>query len=251
METHEFDKIDLLSFATGGCIEAEAKRIAAHVLTCAPCRSYVESFRSENAAFVRSHPFEETARTVASASVRRLIPFRMRSIYGIAASIVIAFTTGYMLHSQQPLQSMRTKGSVGLAVYVKNARGEIEKRKEQVYVAGERIQFLYSCDTRNKFMLLSVDTSAAVTRYYPVTGDSSVALEPGQDIPLPHSILLDDYAGKEVFFGVFSENKVPAASVQDSLTADFARTNNLDSIGIALKDAAIWKLPIIVLKGTR
>jgi hypothetical protein len=250
METHEFDKIDLLTFATGGCAETEAKRIAAHILTCDLCRSYVETFSSENAAFIGAHPFEATV-PAAAAPARRTVPFRMRTIYGIAASIAIAFTTGYLFHAREPALSSRIKGSVGLTLYVKTTQGEIEKRREQVYTAGERIQFLYSCDTHNKFMLLSIDTTGTVTRYYPASGDSSDALEPGQDIPLSHSIQLDEYAGKEVFIGVFSENKQYTAHVQAALTAGFARTNNLDSISLALSDAVIWKLPVVVIKGKR
>jgi hypothetical protein len=250
METHEFDKMNLLTFATGGCAETEAKRIAAHILTCDSCRSYIETFASENTAFIREHSFEATVPT-AAAPVRRIVPFRIRTMYGIAASIAIAFTTGFLFHAQEPALSSRIKGSVGLTLYVKNTQGEIEKRREQVYTAGERIQFLYSCDSHNKFMLLSIDTSGAVTRYYPTSGDSSDALEPGQDIPLSHSIQLDDYVGKEVFFGFFSENKQYTAHVQAALTTNFARTKNLDSIGLALSDAVIWKLPVVVIKGTR
>jgi hypothetical protein len=249
MEMHDIDKIDLLTFVTGGSDEKNAARVQAHILGCDSCRSYVERFRSENDSFLGSHPIDETVPSFASAPTGRPVRFRMRSIYGIAASIVIAFTTGYLLRPQEPMPSSRTKGAVGLTLYVKNAQGEIEKRKEQVYSAGERIQFLYSCDERNKFILLSIDASGAVTQYFPFQGDSSESLEPGQDIPLSHSILLDEYVGKELFIGVFSEKKLPAAAVKGQLRADFDRTRNIDSTGLSIKDVVVWEQPVAVIKG--
>jgi hypothetical protein len=245
METHEFDKIDLLTFVTGGYGEKEAERIDLHVRACPSCRSYVDTFRSQNAAFLRSHPYEEMETGAAQA------PFRSWRIYGIAASIVVLLTAGYFFHQRETMPSSRIKGAAGLTLYVKNARGEIEMRNEQVYSTGERIQFSYSCGSRNKFLLLSIDATGAITHYYPFRGDSSEVLEPGQDIPLPHSIILDEYIGREIFFGVFSETKLHAARIEDSLKADFNRTKNIDSIGFSIKDVSVWRHPIVVIKGTR
>jgi hypothetical protein len=249
METHEFDKIDLLEFATGACAEVDAARISAHLTSCASCRSFVEEFRSENAAFLSGHPYEVA--DDAAAPKPRIVAFRWRRVYGIAALVALMVTTGSFFLLRDETGPTRVKGATGLKLYVKNADGAIEIREKQVYRAGERIQFSYSCDKRNKFLLLSIDTSGVITRYYPVAGDSSEALEPGQDIPLSHSILLDDYAGRELFIGIFSEEKIRADLLRDSLAAGFNRTHEIDSIGLAVKNAFVWKLPIVTIKGTR
>lgn len=251
METHEFDKIDLLSYVTGGCDETKSERISTHLLTCRSCRSSVEAFRSENAAFLNTHPYAGMTQTSDTVPIRRTVPFPMRRIYGIAASILLLLSAGYFLHLQEDAPSSQIKGAVGLKLFVKNARGEIEMRDKHVYCAGERIQFQYSCGIRNKFMLLSIDTTGAVMQYYPVHGDSSEALEPGQDIPLPHSILLDEYSGRELFIGIFSEKKLRADHIRDEIKADFNRTNNIDSIGLSMKDVSLWNQRIVVIKGTR
>jgi hypothetical protein len=247
MEIHEFDKMDLLTYATGGSSEQEARRIRTHLLACPSCRQYIETFGSENSSFLASRPFEEIAGS--TTETRRAAAFRPWRIYALAASLALAVTTGYFFLLQGPSQVSRIKGAVGLELYVKNAQGEIEKRDQQVYTTGERIQFRYSCAGRNKFILLSIDTAGAITTYYPSQGDSSEVLEPGQDIPLPHSILLDDYNGKELFLGVFSEKRLAAPYVRERLRADFNRVNGIDSIGLFMKNVSIWKQSVSVIKG--
>jgi hypothetical protein len=163
---------------------------------------------------------------------------------------MLAVATGSFLLLRTPARDSRIKGTSGLELYVKNTRGEVEKRERPFYKTGERIQFRYSCADRNKFMLLSIDSTGAVMTYYPSHGDSSEILEPGQGIPLSHSILLDEYSGKELFLGVFSAEKLHAPSVVEQLRAEFRRAGAIDSIGLFMKNVSIWKQHVIVSKET-
>jgi hypothetical protein len=100
-------------------------------------------------------------------------------------------------------------------------------------------------------MLLSIDTSGSITRYYPQQGDSSVVLQPGQDIPLPHSILLDDYTGKELFIGIFSEKSQGLTEVQSRIKTEFNRVKKIDSLNVPVTDAVVCKQYIAVREGAR
>jgi hypothetical protein len=247
METHEFDTIDLLTFATGGSSEKEAQRIRMHLQACPACRQYVETFESENSSFLSAHPFEESIQLDGEVKPKPAAFPKWRA-YALAASLLLAIGSGSFFLQLRPVQHSRIKGKTGLDLYVKNARGDIEKRGQPRYTTGERIQFQYSCAQRNKFMLISIDTTGDITNYYPSHGDSSEILEPGQDIPLPQSITLDSYCGKELFVGVFSEHKLYVPSVSQHLRTNVQQARGMDSIGLSIKDATVWKQLIFVTK---
>jgi hypothetical protein len=251
MKICEFDKIDLLNFATGSCDDHESRRIKSHLLACHSCRCYVEAYTTQAIDFLHNNPYSASGMPDAVISTRKIAPFRLRTIYGIAASLAILCTTMYFYNHDGNKLLSRVKGETGLELVVKNNRGQIEKRDMQAYYGGERIQFLYSCARRNKFILVSMDSAGAVTQYYPRYGDSSEVLEPGQDVPLSHSILLDEYTGREMFIGVFSEKKLRAAEVRDRLLADFIRTKSFDSIALPDKNVTLCKHIILAVKGVR
>jgi len=246
---HEFDTIDLMTYACGGCDKSASEVIEAHLTRCDRCRTLVESLKAENAQFIATYPFLAPPPKAGSLSTNR-VAFRMRHAYAIAASIAILLTTGYFFHSQYSAPSYGIKGEEGLALFVQNARGVVEQRGAQRYASGERIQFVYSCGQRHHFMLFSADTTGAVTRYYPQAGDSSVVLEPGQGVPLTHSIVLDNYTGRELFMGIFSDKKLRADSVQQSIEAVIHRAKSLDSITIAGGGILMVKRYIIVERGS-
>jgi hypothetical protein len=77
-----------------------------------------------------------------------------------------------------------------------------------------------------------MDTTGAVVTYFPQSHDSSLALDRGQDIPLPNSIALDEYTGRELFMGVFSEKRFFVPHLVEKLKASFEKSHAIDSIGI-------------------
>ena len=250
MENHKFDTIDLMTYVTGGCGAHDSEVIGRHLATCDHCRSIVESLKAEQTHFIQKFPFKQFSFPAKTAPAPHVaFRFRMRHAYSLAASIACILTTGYFFLIRQPAHYVGIKGEEGLALYVQNASGVVEQRTQPVYRCRERIQFLYSCGARHAFMLLSMDTTGAVSRYYPAGEDSSTVLEPGQRIPLAHSIILDSYTGKELFLGIFSEKRQCADSVQRRIESVFKRTNSLDSITLPGNEFFIVKHYITVKKG--
>jgi hypothetical protein len=250
MKTCEFDKVDLLAFATGSLNDFDSKRIKSHLESCASCRKYVLEFKAQSTEFLEKNPSTAWLKPESAVAAAKKAPpiFPFRKVYGIAASLAILCTTMYFFNGRESLPLSRVKGSTGLTLVVKNMTGKIERRDTQTYSAGERVQFIYSCERRNKFILMSIDTTGSITQYYPLKGDSSEVLEPGCDIPLSHSILLDEYIGRELFIGVFSERKLSAQDVRDRVLMDFNRTKTFEAITMADKNVTVYTQSILAVK---
>jgi hypothetical protein len=248
---HEFDKIELLSYFTGDGSAAVRSALSRHVASCGQCRAYLASLESERAAFLQAHPFEVTAARWNTQQTSRRLFFRHRQVYALAASLVLFLGAGYLYLMGRAEPGYRIKGETNLKIFVKNNEGDIEKRGRQEYFTGEKIQFLYSCGAKNNFALISMDTTGAVTTYFPPSQDSSLALERGQDIPLPNSIALDEYTGRELFMGIFSEKRFFVPHLVERLKASFERSHSIDSLGIAEKDFVTVTYSLTVQQGKR
>jgi hypothetical protein len=234
MEKHEFDKLELLSYSAGDCSEIKATAIQAHVKNCSLCRSYLDLLLTEKKDFLAQHPFDTVVHQKATLSRaemalqskndktrKSLFPFSSRTYFSLAASLVLFVSLGYFIALKNPIQENRIKGNVGMAVFVQDKNGTIETRSSAEYKTGEKIQCVYSCDNRNNFVLLSIDTTGNISTYYPFTGDTSIVLEKGQDLPLPNSIILDNYIGPETFISFFSEAPFSVFQVKQQLQNAF------------------------------
>jgi hypothetical protein len=142
----------------------------------------------------------------------------------------------------------RVKGGVSLAVFVRGADGEPQVRQDGVYFPGERIQFAYSCDHRNRLVLLSIDEEGRMTTYYPAEGDSAVVVQQGQDLPLPNSIELDSYVGRELYVAFFSVRPVMAETVRGEVRERFSEAGTLDSLRLEPDGDAVARTVMITKK---
>lgn len=248
---HQFDKLELLSYAAGDCAPDKHSAIERHVATCEQCRAYLSSVDAEKAAFLSSHPFTGALVQGRRNVEKKILFFSHRQVYALAASLVLFLGASYMYLISRPEPGYRIKGETNLKIFVKNHEGDIEKRGRQEYFTDEKIQFLYSCGVKNNFALISMDTTGAVTTYFPQSQDSSLALERGQDIPLPNSIALDEYTGRELFMGIFSEKRFFVPHLVERLKASFERSHSIDSIGIAEKDFVTVTYSLTVQQGKR
>jgi hypothetical protein len=250
MTDHPFDKTDLIAYVTGSCAEVKRLAIERHLHTCDSCRAYCDGLASEKDAFLATHPFEETITLPTRKAT--VIRFPVRQYVALAASLVICVASGFLYFANKSSNDYRIKGErVALKAYVQNRQGGIEKRKEQTYSPGEKIQFLYSCEAENRFLLLGIDAHGAVTQYFPAASDSSIDLERGRDLPLPNSIVLDDYTGREAFLGVFSRRPLYVPEVKKRLSDSYAATRSLDSVAIKGIDAVVLRFDckIVVQQG--
>jgi hypothetical protein len=206
---------------------------------------YCYALEREQQEFLEKHPVK---------GVMNLQPKQVKIVrfpalaryYAIAASFILCIGAGYVYMTSLGNPGYRIKGKTELSAYVKTDDNRIEQRTNDTFFTGERIQFRYSSGSKNRFILMSIDTTGSMVTYYPGRGDSAIALEPGQGIPLPNSIVLDEYAGKELFVGVFAEKPVAVSLVKQRVRDAFSAKGKLDSFSLAIPNAEVVLFPCMI-----
>jgi hypothetical protein len=214
MICEKYDKMTLLSYVTGDLPGGAMAEVESHLHDCSSCAVYVAGAIKERSAFLDAYP-SISGVTIPVRS--RIVRFpALRTALALAAGLILAIGTGTILVNHQS-DEYRTKGGVALKLFVQNSAGVPAENTAPVCAPGERIQFTYSCGSERYFMLMSVDTTRSVSVFYPDGAGSSMLLEPGNDLPLPNSILLDDYLGKEWYVAVFSARPLQVAAVMEKV----------------------------------
>jgi hypothetical protein len=245
MNTHPFGTLELIAYRSGDLPAEKQAQIAAHLEQCAQCRDRLNDLAREQQGFLQKLPFE-SIKTAAPAA--RVLTFRRfsRPVYALAATLVLCLTAAFYYSSRVP--SYRLKGDVSITLHVRGANDQIEVRPDQNYFPGEQIQLTYSCGDLVNFVLLSMDSSGAITTYYPFDRDSSIALPPGADLPLPNSIVLDDYLGRELYLAVFSRTALKVENIKARLEQAFAKEHALKPFELDLGRDAVCRSVIITKK---
>lgn len=229
---HSYSRIDLETYAVGGFDPKTRGTIREHTESCSECASYIAELESKRESFLKKYPHGAI-----SVQPRRHGIAHFRPVYALAASLLLLVggMSVIQLYRQPPRDTFRPKGAVSIDVLVMSREGELQARPDHVYYPGERIQLTYSCAKDSRLILLSIDERGEITDYYPSTGDSSISIEPGQDIPLPHSIELDDYIGEEMLIAVFSEHPVALSHVKEAVRTSFAKSGTLRTTAPAIE----------------
>jgi hypothetical protein len=228
-ENHPITSLELTSHFCGECSPERASEIKAHADNCLVCRRLLKELEEQKRSFLAQHPTMETDSVPSGPQVNK----RWRTAYAVAAALILLVAGSLSYRTMVGADGYRTKGGSGLELFVLGDSGQAEKRTNGVFHPGERIQLTYSCAERNHFVLLSVDTAGAVSVFYPSAGDSSVVLKKGQKLPLPHSIELDSYLGKELYVGVFSEKTLPLHVVKDGVSAALENDRELADVQLS------------------
>ena len=97
------------------------------------------------------------------------------------------------------------------------------------YREGDALRFAVSSDAPRHFLLVGVEESGQVSAYHPFDGDRSTPLEPGVDVALPGSLVLDDSAGAEAFVGLFTDEALEMDRVRAAVSDALAVHGELDS----------------------
>ncbi len=173
----------------------------------------------------------------------------MYRFLALAATLVLV-VGGPLLYTALKQESYHgIKGGAGIKIAVQNLAGDIEKRIDNTYYPGESIQFLYSCSDKNYLILLGIDENGKVSIYFPDAHDSSIALQKGADIPLPQSIRLDEYIGKELFIAFFSDKRLHVPDIRDQVLTAFNDARSLEKLSVKKNDAfEVSAIPIIKIK---
>ena len=236
MTCKEYDSLTLLSYMAGDLSPIRTAEVRRHLEHCSECSAFIGKMEIEQKEFLEAFPEPPMLKERHYSTV----PFRpMTALLSAAAVLIAAFGLSTLLVHRQPDASWRTKGSVALSLYVSDSTGQPSVRKDSVFYPGERIQFTYSCGKERYFILASVDEHGRVSVFYPTSGDSSMVLEPGNGVPLPHSIRLDGYIGLERYIAVFSETPLDVASVKELVKKSVNGTESLRTVPVTISGAKV------------
>ena len=249
MKCEKYDKLTLLSYVTGDLSSAAMSEMEQHFCACTACTAHIADVRKEQAAFLEAFP----AISAAPSSVRpRLVRFPpLRTALILAASLILAAGTATLLVNRPAGDGYRTKGAVALKLFVQDSAGTPAECAAPVCTPGERIQFTYSCGDLRYFILMSVDGDGSASVFYPAQGDSSIAVEPGNDLPLPNSIVLDDYIGKEWYVAVFSARPLQVAAVVDKVRSAFGKNRGGGLVTPRIDNATVKTILLAKRAGNR
>lgn len=242
MNGHPIDKFQIASYVAGDLTPDESKGLQKHLQECPNCQAYYESLTHEKEAFLSNYPFE----SLKLSEPKNHLPFpNLKRYYALAAAIVLLLAGSSIYYSLQKQNMDRIKGESGIDIVVQDLNGTINKRDSHIYHPNEHIQILYSCTGKNDFILFGIDNKGTVSLYFPQEGDSSIGLQKGADIPLPNSILLDEYIGKELFLAFFSDKKLYVPHVKEHIINEFSRAKSLHKLAqIRLRTADVHALLI-------
>jgi hypothetical protein len=244
MNEHPVTIFDLNAYAAGDISDMERRSIEAHVVSCERCKSRLAAINKERTEFLASHPFDKQsfADRIKASSRKNILFFpASRSLLAIAASLLFAFgAVTYFNTIHNAGSSFRSKGTTAeLALFVLGDSGKPEQRLSAVFHPSERIQFTYSIPQQSYFLLASMDTTGACTVYYPSSGDNAMVLHPGAGIPLPNSIILDNYLGPEAFIGIFMNTAFPVQQAVGQLMDEYQKSRSFNNLSKAIDKALI------------
>jgi len=187
----------------GGALEESR----AHLASCTVCAARLAELEAGRAAFVAAPP--PLRRRAARRGRRWLIPSAATALAAAAAVLVV-------WHGQEP--GTRVKGGERLGLYVKHGEAVRRAGPDEVVRPGDALRFTYSMTAARHLAVLSRDGAGHASVYYPV-GPSAVRHEPGAEVPLPSSTVLDEVLGHEVVYGLFCAGPVVLEPVRRSLEA--------------------------------
>ncbi|WP_437934608.1 DUF4384 domain-containing protein [Sorangium sp. So ce341] len=158
---------------------------------------------------------------------RALVP-AVTAALGAAAVLAVALNVGVRPREEQrgddrgarpppAAQGARIKGGSGrIGFYVARGDALAPGGPGEVVHPNDRLQFTYSTVDAGFFALLSVDGARKASVYFPA-GDVAAPIQPGEQVPLPSSVVLDGTLGAETVYGLFCESPVALEPLRAAL----------------------------------
>lgn len=187
-----------------------------HIEGCAHCRARLDERQAAFAAMPGRDALL-SAIHVAAAQAAPPRPARARWLAPLAAFGALA-TAGLVL-SVSPQDSVRTKGSAGLSVYVERDGQAHRAASGETFHPGERLRFEIDLPSDRHVLIVGREASGRVYNAFPTgTVVRSQRFSVGADQVLPGAVELDASLGQETFYLVGCEH--PFDSSQVTVGAD-------------------------------
>lgn len=238
-----YDKLELTSYVTGDVFAEKRAAIEKHLAECEQCHLFTEKLECEKTKFLDNNSFDELDLEESETKIHYFPKNVIRSVSSVAALLVLVvtvqFTTQFATQSDAvPTVAFKGKGGSDFSILVETHNGTITERESDVYYPGERIQVCYNTVVSQHLVLLSIDGTGKLSRYFPSRGRTSLEVPAGVSQPLPNSIRLDEYIGSEKLVMVFSKDPILLDSLESQITAAFS-AGTLDSLTLGGKSSVV------------
>jgi hypothetical protein len=204
----------------GSELGAEEETLArGHIASCPRCAGRWTLLRAERDAFAAEAP----------ALRARALPGRGRPRRWLAAGMcaVSAAVAALVLTSAPEREGTRSKGGVWrLGFYVSHAGAVREGAPGERVQPGDALRFTYGAADARYVAVLSLDGARRASTYYPASGGPRRE-EPGADVALPLSTVLDDALGEETIYGVACLRPFDPEALRRSLEREPGRAPSL------------------------
>lgn len=138
-----------------------------------------------------------------------------------------------------PVERTRTKGGLSARLYIGSAGAvRLAGPREEVR-PGDRLQVLYTSSAPAYLALLSRDGGGRTSVYFPLDPRAAFRAEPGGDVSLPSSTVLDDVLGREALHLV----SCPRPFAPAALLGQLERGEPLRAPGCAIESFTLDKRP--------
>lgn len=183
-----------------------------HLRACSACALRHEQLLAWRAEFNASPPEVLTRRAITDApavesdelAARRRASRRRRwwagtGLLAVAATVLVMTQFARQVAPVRDQLTTRSKGSAHVSLYLH--RDGHSRLVEQAADArpGDTLQFTYSTSAPGYLAILSRDGAGLVSSYFG-SGERALAMTPGDEVSLPHSIVLDGVLGHEVLY---------------------------------------------------
>jgi hypothetical protein len=188
----------------------------AHVQSCAVCVARLKERKDAFAALDRPALVRAIHARVVEAEQAAEKPSLGRSWRRAIAALSVAAAAGVAAVVMiQPVDSERSKGSIGFDVFVEHGGDVRRAARNTVFHAGDRLRFEVDLPVAAHVLIVGVEADGTMYSAYPAT--ASVAAAPkmagGSDQVLPGAVELDEKPGREVLHLVACDREFGSSDV--------------------------------------
>jgi hypothetical protein len=241
LSRHRLEQLIAGSTRAGRASTRPELQAEAHVLSCDVCTTRRRSIETARSALLAQLPPEDFARATlaraaaAESSAGLADARRAKLLRWTFAGGVLALVAACLLWIQRPLsvagnEVIRFKGPASLEVFVKRGERVAAMRDGDALAGGDQLGFVYTLAEPRHLLLLSIDDTGAITRYFPSDGNSQ-RLAAGARVQLPLAVELDAHRGEERLVAFFSDTPLDENAARRALAAAFQRAGALSKLG--------------------
>lgn len=218
--------------AMGELDRATAQRANDHLAACVPCRARQRALEREREQFAAGPPPLSIPGIAHVASAPSALPRRRPWLAtGVGGGLAVAASVAAVLllrergpapHVAGPVpdpsaDTVASKGTDFELVAVVDRDGhQTRVRSGDSVLPGDRVQLAYSIVELGHLYVVGVDGTSRATVYFPEPNGSS-EVQPGREVELPFSLVVDATPGAEHFYGVLCRDARPPAEVARSI----------------------------------